>query len=126
MAVRPGAGWRGSWRGAGVGDGEGGLRLDIIGCVGAQHRDRIDLSRIGERPGQRAVVLAADDDGDREVGRIKAAGAGGYHDIAGLERVVRDVERAHVEKSVAAARWEERRVGKEWVSTCRSRVSQYM
>src|SRR3546814_9330451 len=44
----------------------------------------------------------------RDVWRIKAAGAGGYHDIAGLERVVRDVERAHVEKSVAAARRQRR------------------
>src|SRR3546814_3676696 len=59
---------------------------------------------IGERPRERAIVLPADDDRDRNVRRIEAAGARGDEDIAGLEWIVRDVERAHVEIAVAAAR----------------------
>src|SRR3546814_17407868 len=82
--------------------GEGRLRLDIVGRIRAQHRDRVDPPRIGERPGQRAVVLPADDDRARDVGRIEAAGARGHQDGARLERIVSDVESARVEGAITA------------------------
>src|SRR3546814_4071457 len=105
MPVRRGAAPSGSWRVGGGREGRGrgpALGFDIVGGIGAQHRHRIDLARIGERTRERAVVLAPHDDRDGDVRGIESAGARGHQYVAGLERVVRDVERADVEIAVAA------------------------
>src|SRR3546814_11032272 len=97
MPVRRGAAPSGSWR---VGGGRErrwrgpALGFDIVGRIGAQHRHRIDLARIGERTRERTVVLAPHDDRDGDVRGIESAGARGHQYVAGLERVVRSEERS--------------------------------
>src|SRR3546814_8648910 len=74
MPVRRGEAPSGSWR---VGGGRErrwrgpALGFDIVGGIGAQHRHRIDLARIGERTRERAVVLAPHDNRDGDVRGIE-------------------------------------------------------
>ena len=61
------------------------------------------LGRVGERQGDRAVVVEPDHTRHRDQRRIEAAGARGDQDVAAPERIAADLERADLDRAVAAA-----------------------